>query len=155
MPCVVSTTPGERLLCVNSKMMITTTPMSSAATPTLLILDIRLTPRMLITVTMTIRMQPQKTAFCALLEKTWNPDQIGGSTICQAIATAAMVTIEPTIMVHPASHETALEATFFDHWYTDPAIGYRALSSANTSATANWPASTRIQVQNMSGPPKP
>ena len=48
--------------------------------------------------------------------KGFKPDQIDGSTICQAIATAATVTTEPASMAQPANQAPAGLLTFFDHW---------------------------------------
>ncbi len=83
-------------------------PTSSAATPTLLIRDISLTPSMLIVVVIAIRIAPSSSAFCAPalvryvpasaeLPKNWSLVVICGSTTCQSTATAAIVTIAPTM----------------------------------------------------------
>ncbi len=82
-------------------------PISSASTPKLLIRDMILTPSMLITVPKTIRIAPSSSAFwapplvayvpaSATLPTIWNLVETCGSTTCQATATAATVTIEPT-----------------------------------------------------------
>ena len=52
----------------------------------------------------------------AASSKTWKPDQIGGSAMFQAMATAATVTIEPISIVQPAIQDTAWLPTFLDHW---------------------------------------
>ena len=71
-------------------------------------------------VVMMIRIVPRRTAFGVVLarasSKNWKPDQIGGRTMCQAMATAATVTIDPTSMVQPAIQGPAWLPTFFDHW---------------------------------------
>jgi hypothetical protein len=55
-------------------------------------------------------------AFCVGLPLKVKPDQTCGSTICQAIATAATVTTEPASMAQPANQAPAGLLTFFDHW---------------------------------------
>ena len=83
-------------------------PISSAATPTLLMRDISLTPSMLIVVVIATRIAPSSSAFwapplvrnvpaSALEPKNWNFVVICGSTTCQSTATAAIVTIAPTM----------------------------------------------------------
>lgn len=135
--------------------MITATPISSAITPTLLMRDISRTPKALIAVVKRMVTDPRMMAFLAGSSTTWNPDHTWGRITCIAIATAATVTMEPIIIVQPAIQATPRLLTCFDHWYTEPAIGYRAPSSPNTSATHSWPLSTISQDQNSSGPPKP
>ena len=83
-------------------------PISSQITPTLLIRDISLTPSMLMIVVMQIRMPPSSSAFCAPplvivapasaeVPKNWSLVVTAGSTTCQSIATAVIVTIAPTM----------------------------------------------------------
>ena len=83
-------------------------PTSSAVTPTLLMRDISLTPSMLMIVQMMTRMPPSRRAFwappfvlvkpaSAAVPANWNAVVICGRTTCQSTATAAMVTIAPTM----------------------------------------------------------
>ena len=58
-----------------------------------------------------------------------------GRTTCQPTATAATVTIEPMIRIHPVIHETKSVLIRLDHWYTEPASGNWPASSAKHSAT--------------------
>ena len=100
----------------SSSTMISATPSSSAATPMLLMNAITRTPSTLMIVVSTMAQQPRKIAFCVELLKTVKPDQICGSTICSAIATADTVTTEPASMAQPANHAPDGLLTFFDHW---------------------------------------
>ena len=84
---------------------------------------------------------------------------ICGSTTCHATATAATVTIDPMIRIHPVIQDTKSVPIRLDHWYTEPASGNCPASSAKHSATQNWPARTTSQDHQTAGPanakPKP
>ena len=92
----------------SSRMISSVEPTSSAATPMLLMRAISLTPSMLIVVVITTRIAPSSSAFCAPplvryvpasaeLPRNCNLVVIWGSTTCQSTATAAIVTIAPTM----------------------------------------------------------
>ncbi len=93
----------------SSRMISSVEPTSSAATPMLLIRAISLTPSMLIVVVITTRIAPSNSAFCAprlrqkragvggAAEELQAWCVICGSTTCQSTATAAIVTIAPTM----------------------------------------------------------
>ena len=108
---VVSTSEGERLAWIRNRITRPLAPTSSAATPTLLILDSTLMPSTLMIVVSVIMMMPSRIAFFAksgLLNNgklgsgqvslgvhlnTWNRVEIWGRITCQASATAGTVTI--------------------------------------------------------------
>src|SRR5690242_15038653 len=101
-----------------------TTPISSSVTPAELITDISRTPITLMTVVKNSTTTPRSTAFAAPSAETgdesvpinWKPDQIGGSTICIAIAATAVVTICAMIMIQPANQPTVAFESRLDHW---------------------------------------
>ena len=128
MPCpcppVCVSTPGPRSACANSSTTTTTTPISSSVTPAELITAISRTPITLIRVVKVSTITPSRTAFEAPSAEvgelsvpiSWNPDQIGGSTICIAIAATAVVTICARIMIQPANQPTPAFESRLDHW---------------------------------------
>ena len=131
---LVSTSDGERLAWIRNRITRPLAPTSSAATPTLLILDSTLTPITLMIVVSVIMTMPSRIAFFAksgLLNsgklgsgqlalgvhlKTWNRVEIWGRITCQASATAGTVTICAHRYIQPVFHDHALPATCFDHW---------------------------------------
>jgi hypothetical protein len=122
-PPVSVRTPGPRSACAKSSTTTTTTPISSRVTPAELITAITRTPITLMTVVRASTTTPSRTAFAAPSAETgeeslptnWNPDQIGGRTICIAIAATAVVTICAMIMIQPANQPTVTFETRLDH----------------------------------------
>ena len=100
--------PGPRVALTSRRITRIDAPISSAITPKLLIRAMTLTPSMFTTVPNTTRIAPSSSAFWAppfvtyvpasAFEPTnWKNVETCGRTTCHATATAATVTIEPTM----------------------------------------------------------
>jgi hypothetical protein len=121
---VASTMPGPRTEVENKAMIKSTTPISSAVTPTAFTTAITRTATELITVVMISSSRPSTMALVAPLRLAiegspptiWKPDQMAGRTACMAIAAAATVTICAMIMVQPANQPTTWPPSRRAHW---------------------------------------
>src|SRR3954454_8949979 len=80
------------------------------------------------------------------------PLSAGINAIGKVTATAVIVRIPAKRYVQPVNQACVFPARYFDHWYTESAIGMWLATSANDSAMMNCPAATIGQLQKKTPP---
>ncbi len=100
-PVSITACTGLRSAVKNIAAMISTTPMISIVTPVTVMRAMNRTPAALMIVHSTMVMLPRMMPLVApstdsgsmSVPTSWKPLQIGGSTVCMAMASAAMLTM--------------------------------------------------------------